>query len=55
LLRETVGAEPLARLDYAEVVDPDTLLPVERVEGPTLVAVVAWVGETRLIDNYLLR
>jgi len=54
VLRETVCAEPLARLDYAEVVDPDTLLPVALVEGPTLAAVAAWIGETRLIDNSVL-
>jgi len=53
-LVETIASEPRARLDYAAVVDPDTLLPVERVTGPTLVAVAARVGVTRLIDNVVL-
>ncbi len=42
------------RVDYAAVVDPDTLLPVEDVRGGALVAVAAWVGPTRLIDNVVL-
>jgi len=42
------------RLDYFEIVDPDTLDPVEDVSGGALVAVAASVGTTRLIDNILL-
>lgn len=42
------------RLDYAEVVDPETLLPVAHVCRGALLAVAAWVGETRLIDNVVL-
>jgi len=42
------------RLDYFEIVDPDTLDPVEDVAQGTLVAVAAFVGTTRLIDNILL-
>ncbi|MEO8737183.1 MAG: pantoate--beta-alanine ligase [Edaphobacter sp.] len=40
--------------DYVAVVNAQTLLPVTRVEPETLVAVAAWVGETRLIDNFLV-
>jgi pantoate--beta-alanine ligase len=42
------------RLDYLEVVDVDTLTPVERVEGPARALVAAHVGATRLIDNVAL-
>ena len=42
------------RLDYFEIVDPETLDPVEDVSGGALVAVAAFVGSTRLIDNVLL-
>lgn len=49
-----VAAEPAARLDYFAIVDPDTLQPVARVSSGTLVAVAAWLGTTRLIDNLLL-
>jgi pantoate--beta-alanine ligase len=42
------------RLDYFEIVDPDTLEPLEDVSGGALVAAAAFVGPTRLIDNILL-
>ena len=43
-----------ARVDYAEVVDPDTLEPVDRVTTGVICAVAASVGTTRLIDNAVL-
>ncbi|MCS7301039.1 MAG: pantoate--beta-alanine ligase [Fimbriimonadales bacterium] len=49
-----IAAEPLARIDYVEVVDAESLQPVARVERPTLVAVAAFFGAARLIDNCLL-
>ncbi len=42
---------PHLRMDYVEVVDADTLLPQEFVTGNSLLAVAAYLGETRLIDN----
>ena len=50
-LRDAVGREPSIRLDYAEVVDARTLEPVATVADETLVAVAAFAGRTRLIDN----
>jgi pantoate--beta-alanine ligase len=52
--REEVGREPAVRLDYFELVDSGTLDPVQKASRGTLVAVAAWVGSTRLIDNILL-
>ena len=52
--REAFAAEGSVRLDYFELVDPDTLDPVEDVSGGALAAVAAFVGSTRLIDNILL-
>ncbi len=49
-----IEAEPLARIDYVEVVDPETFEPVERVEKGTLVALAVFVGPARLIDNVQL-
>jgi pantoate--beta-alanine ligase len=49
VLREEAGV----RVDYLAVVDADRLLAVESVETGTLVAVAAYVGKTRLIDNFL--
>ena len=46
--------EPGVRLDYLEIVDPDTLDPVEKITSTVLVAVAAFVGGTRLIDNVVL-
>jgi pantoate--beta-alanine ligase len=49
-----LAQEPQIRLDYFEIVDPDTLDCVEQIERPALVAVAAYVGSTRLIDNRIL-
>jgi pantoate--beta-alanine ligase len=49
--RGTFSAEPSVRLDYLEIVDPLTLDPLAEVDQPALVAVAAFVGTTRLIDN----
>jgi len=46
--------EPAVRLDYFEIVDPESLDPLENVSQGALVAVAAFVGRTRLIDNVLL-
>ena len=46
--------EPVAVLDYLEIVNPDTLLPVDSVAQGALFAVAASFGPTRLIDNVLL-
>ncbi len=52
--RDEFAAEKSVRLDYFEIVNPETLDPVEDVSGGALVAVAAFVGNTRLIDNLLL-
>ena len=51
---QVVAEEPGVKLDYLEIVDPNTLDPVEDISRGALVAVAAWVGTTRLIDNLLL-
>lgn len=52
--RAIFATEPAVRVDYIELVDWATLLPVETAELGTLFAVAAWVGSTRLIDNTIL-
>lgn len=52
--RRVIAEEPEARLDYFEVVDPATLDPLKDVSRGALVAVAAYVGTTRLIDNVIL-
>ena len=54
-MRETVDAEPRARLDYAEVRDPGSFLLLETLDAPALLVIAAKVGPARLIDNFLLR
>ena len=39
------------QLEYFSIVDPEALSPVERIEGPVLIAGAIWLGSTRLIDN----
>jgi pantoate--beta-alanine ligase len=52
-LREVIAAEPLARLDYVAVCDPQTLSPLETLSETVLVALAVYIGRTRLIDNAL--
>src|SRR3984893_15854376 len=51
---ETLNAVSGVRVDYLAIVDANTLLPVTSVDTGTLVAVAAYVGSTRLIDNFLV-
>jgi pantoate--beta-alanine ligase len=51
---EEFAAEKSVRLDYFEIVNPDSLDAVESVADGALVAVAAFVGTTRLIDNIVL-
>jgi pantoate--beta-alanine ligase len=51
LVIDTVAHASQVRLDYVEVVDAATLEPVAEVTGDTLVALAAFVGKARLIDN----
>ena len=53
-MRTLIADEPLASLDYAAVVDPATLQPLETLGVPARAIVAARVGVTRLIDNLAL-
>jgi pantoate--beta-alanine ligase len=52
---EVFAAEPAARIDYISVVDPDTLLPVDDIAHGAMLAVAAYIGTTRLLDNVLTK
>ncbi len=54
IVEEELKKYPLIKAQYVEVVDGETLKPVEEIKGKTLVAVAAFVGKARLIDNILL-
>ena len=52
-ITEMIETEPLAKIDYVELVDWNTLEPVEKIEGPVLNAIAVYIGKTRLIDNHI--
>lgn len=54
VIRERVAREPLLELQYAEIVHPETLDPVDPVRPGSVAALAALCGETRLIDNVVL-
>ena len=53
-MRELIGAEPLARVDYVSVADPATLQELDRIESSALASLAVRIGRTRLIDNVTL-
>ncbi len=48
-----MGTEPLAKIDYVELVDVETLEPVDTIKGQILAATAVYIGKTRLIDNFV--
>lgn len=54
MMRQIIAAEPLASLDYAEIVDADTFEPVTRLRRSCLALLAVFVGPMRLIDNILI-
>lgn len=58
ILHEMKGifqSEPLVRIDYVQICDATTLQDVDRIEGDVVVALAAYLGKTRLIDNLVYR
>ncbi len=56
VIREITGiieSEPLAKVDYVEVVDFDRIEKIDTIEGNVLAAVAVYIGKTRLIDNFI--
>lgn len=54
VITASLQSEPLARIDYVEVVDFENIQRIERIEGETLVAIAVYIGKTRLIDNFVI-
>ena len=54
VITESLKTEPLARIDYVEVVDFENIQRVETITGETLVAIAVYIGKTRLIDNFII-
>ncbi len=53
-VRSLLATEPEIQLEYVELVHPDTLVPLKTVENRGMLALAAWIGSVRLIDNILL-
>lgn len=50
-----IQEQPPARIEYAAIVHPDTLMEVTQIEGPVVLLLAVWIGKTRLIDNLLVK
>lgn len=53
-VKAEISKEPLARIDYVELVSLDTLEALESVQKPLLCAIAVYIGKTRLIDNFIM-
>lgn len=55
LVREYIENFPYTKVQYVEIVDPQTLERVSHIRGPVLLALAVFVGKTRLIDNRIIK
>ena len=53
-MKENISKEPLAKIDYVEAVNMDTIEKIDKIEGTVLVAMAVYIGKTRLIDNFIV-
>lgn len=53
-ITDSINTEPLAKIDYVDVVDFDTITPVDKIGKSVLVAIAVYIGKTRLIDNFII-
>lgn len=52
-MKSMISAEPLAKIDYVEMVDADSIETIEKAKGRVLTAMAVYIGTTRLIDNFI--
>ena len=53
-MKENIETEPLARIDYIQVVDTDSMQSITKLDRPAMLAMEIYIGKTRLIDNTLI-
>ena len=53
-ITDSINTEPFAKIDYVDVVEFDTITPVDRIGKSVLVAIAVYIGKTRLIDNFII-
>ena len=54
VIKTEINKEPLAEIDYAELVDLKDLSPLVKIKKPLLCAIAVYIGKTRLIDNFIM-
>lgn len=52
-IKNEISKEPLAKIDYVSIVDNNTIKNIKTIEDGSLIAVAAFIGNTRLIDNFI--
>lgn len=55
VIEQEINKQPLARVDYIEIVDSESLRPVKKTNEFLLIAIAVFIGKTRLIDNFTFR
>lgn len=53
-MKELIETEPMARIDYVEAVDLNSVQKIDKVQGEVLFAMAVYIGKTRLIDNFIV-
>lgn len=53
-IKAEISKEALARIDYVEMVDLNSLEAIKEVKAPLLTAMAVYIGKTRLIDNFII-
>ena len=51
-MKDNINKEPLAKIDYVEAVDLETVEKIDVIKGKVLIAMAVYIGKTRLIDNF---
>ncbi|MFH1678362.1 MAG: pantoate--beta-alanine ligase [Candidatus Omnitrophota bacterium] len=54
-MRKIIQGKKTANIQYIEIVDLNELKPVKKIKGKVLIALAAWIGKTRLIDNIIVK
>lgn len=54
-LNYLISAKHTAKIDYVEIVDPDSLTELKKVQKKALIVLAVWIGKTRLIDNTVIK
>jgi len=54
-MKDIIDQEPLAKIDYIEIVDEEDLNSLSRIKGEALIALAVYIGDVRLIDNTFIQ